>query len=264
MRGATCPCMVAVMSTHTINSARLEDSDLWARAFAALYDPLLWVAERVGMRAHREQLLRHARGVTLELGSGTGLNLPHYPDDVDELILTEPDPAMRTRLEKRLGRSGRSARVLDAPAERLPFADGSIDTVVSTLVLCTVPEPDRALREVSRVLRPDGQLLFLEHVRSESPALASWQDRLVEPWRRFAAGCRCNRATVELIKACELELDRLRAASWQGMPPIIRPLVAGRARPKVQTPVDVSRGPAADLSADAVFTARNARAATVP
>ena len=83
------------------------------------------------------------------------------------------------------------------------------------------------------MLRPGGQLLFLEHVRAESPTLASWQDRLVGPWRRFAEGCHCNRATVELIAECELHIDDVREASWRGMPPIVRPLVAGRARPRV-------------------------------
>jgi len=184
------------------------------------------------MRAHREALLRHARGRTVELGSGTGLNLRHYPDDLDELILTEPVAAMRRRLDRKLGRTKRSARVLGAPAERLPFDDRSVDTVVSTLVLCTVDAPDLALKEIARVLHPGGQLLFIEHVRSESPRLASWQDRLAGPWQRFAEGCRCNRATIELIKASGLEVDELRQESWRAMPRIVRPLVAGRARPK--------------------------------
>jgi SAM-dependent methyltransferase len=204
----------------------------WTRAFAVLYDPFLWVGEQVGMRAGRRDLLRDARGRTVELGSGTGLNLPHYPDDLDELILSEPEVAMRAHLERKLRRSGRSARVIGAAAEGLPFEDGSVDTVVSTLVLCTVDAPDLVLQEIARVLRPDGQLLFIEHVRSESPALASWQDRLVEPWRRFAEGCRCNRATVELIGASDLEVEELRRTSWRGMPPIVTPLVTGRARPK--------------------------------
>ena len=136
---------------------------------------------------------------------------------------------MRVRLEKRLGRSSRRARLVDAGAERLPFADGSVDTVVSTFVLCTVEAPDLALREIARVLRPDGQLLFIEHVRSESPTLAYWQDRLAGPWRRFAQGCRCNRATAELIRTCGLELAHVSGASWRAMPPIVRPLVAGQA-----------------------------------
>jgi SAM-dependent methyltransferase len=166
----------------------------------------------------------------VEIGSGTGLNLPHYPDDLDELVLTEPDAAMRSRLRKGIRRSGRRARVVDAPAHRLPFADGSVDTVVSTFVLCTAEAPDLALREIVRVLRPDGQLLFIEHVRSESPRLARWQDRLARPWCRFARGCRCNRATAELIATFGFELDHRRDASWRGMPPIVRPLIVGRAR----------------------------------
>ncbi|MDO8189242.1 class I SAM-dependent methyltransferase [Conexibacter sp. JD483] len=205
----------------------------WSRVFAAVYDPALWVGERVVMRRQRRELLSAARGRTLELGSGTGLNLPHYPADLDELILTEPDAAMFARLQRAVRRSGRAARLLDAPAERLPLADHSVDTVVSTLVLCTVDAPDVALREIARVLRPDGQLLFIEHVRAESPRLAAWQDRCAEPWRRFAEGCRCNRATVELIRAGgELEVERLHEASWRGMPAIVRPLVAGRACPR--------------------------------
>ncbi len=232
MHGVVTARMVAVMGNVNVEASSGPDPGLWGRAFAGVYDPFLWIGERLGMRAHREELLRHARGRTVELGSGTGLNLEHFPDDLDELILTEPEAAMRTRLARKLGRSGRSARVLGAPAERLPLDDGSVDTVVSTLVLCTVDAPDLALREIVRVLRPDGQLLFVEHVRAESPRLASWQDRLAGPWQRFAEGCRCNRATVELMQACDLEVEQLRQASWRGMPAIVRPLVAGRAHPK--------------------------------
>jgi SAM-dependent methyltransferase len=137
---------------------------------------------------------------------------------------------MRFRLEKRLRGSGRRSRVVEAPAERLPFADGSVDTVVSTLVLCTVESRDLALGEIARVLRPDGRLLFIKHVRSDSPGLARWQDRLVGPWRVFAQGCRCNRATVGLIAANGFELERERQASWRAIPLIVRPLIIGRAR----------------------------------
>lgn len=234
MRSARCPRMVAAMSNVENDATQSSAPGLWAMAFAGLYDPVLWIGERLGMRAHRRELLAHTRGRTVELGSGTGLNLAHYPDDVDELILTEPEVPMRARLERRIGRDGHPARVLDVAAERLPFDDGSVDTVVSTLVLCTVDAPDVALLEIARVLRPDGQLLFVEHVRSESARLASWQDRLAGPWRRFAEGCRCNRATIELMKACEFDVEQLRTASWRGMPAIVRPLVAGRARPRSQ------------------------------
>jgi SAM-dependent methyltransferase len=221
---------VAVMDNGTAQVAPSGGSLAWARAFAVLYDSFVWVGERAGMRGHRKELLGRARGYTVEIGGGTGLNLPHYPDDLDELVVAEPDAAMRSRLEKRLSRSRRRARLVDAPAERLPFADASVDTVVSTLVLCTVDAPDLALQEIARVLRRDGQLLFIEHVRSDSPALAGWQDRLAGPWRRFACGCRCNRAIAQLIVACGLELEAANEASWRAMPPIVRPLVVGRAR----------------------------------
>jgi SAM-dependent methyltransferase len=207
-----------------------ERSTAWARTFAAIYDPFLWAGERAGVRALRKELLTKARGRTVEIGAGTGLNLAHYPDELDELALVEPDPAMRDRLDTALSRRGRRARLVDAPAERLPFADASVDTVVSTFVLCTVDAPDVALSEIARVLRPDGQLLFIEHVRSESPRLARWQDRLAGPWRGFARGCRCNRATAELIANCGLVIDDVHEAPWRAMPPIVRPLVAGRAQ----------------------------------
>jgi SAM-dependent methyltransferase len=222
--------MVAVVINDIPQVTASSGSPAWARTFARLYDPFLWAGERSGLRAHRRELLNRSCGRTLEIGGGTGLNLLHYPESLEELIIVEPDPAMRSHLEKKLNRRGRQARLVDAPAERLPFADGSVDTVVSTMVLCTVDAPDIALREIARVLHPDGQLLFLEHVRSESPTLARWQDRLAGPWSRFARGCRCNRATAELIAACGFEFRQVWSGSWPAMPPIVRPLIAGRAR----------------------------------
>ena len=161
----------------------------WARVSARIYDPFLYLAEVIGVRAARKALVEQATGRVVELGAGTGLNVAHYPPGVRELILAEPEPAMRRRLERRVRRSSREADIVDALAEQLPLADRSVDTVVSTLVLCTVEQPDRALAEIARVLRPGGKLLFIEHVRAESPALAWWQDRLLGPWRRFACGC---------------------------------------------------------------------------
>jgi ubiquinone/menaquinone biosynthesis C-methylase UbiE len=195
---------------------------------ALIYDSTLLAGEVAGMRRARKALLEQATGRVVEVGAGTGLNLPQYPHAVRELVLVEPEPAMRTRLERRVRRSQRQAEIVAASAERLPFADHSVDTVVSTLVLCTVEHPDRALAEIARVLRPGGRLLFIEHVRAESPALAWWQDRLVGPWRRFACGCRCNRATVELMRACGFEVKASKG-TWRAMPPIVRPLMSGRA-----------------------------------
>jgi SAM-dependent methyltransferase len=140
----------------------------------------------------------------------------------------EPEPAMRRRLARRLQRHARVARIVDAPAERLPLADESVHTVVSTLVLCTVDDPESALREIARVLRPAGQLLFIEHVRASSRFLAACQDNLLEPWFRFAGGCRCNRPTVQLMRACGFAVAADQVV-WRGMPRIVHPLVVGRA-----------------------------------
>jgi ubiquinone/menaquinone biosynthesis C-methylase UbiE len=205
-----------------------QSSSSWARIGALVYDPFVWVAELAGMRDNRRALLAQSNGRVLEIGAGTGLNLEHYPDSLQELVLAEPEPAMRQRLNRRIDRGGRQAVVVDAPAEAIPFAAASFDTVVSTLVLCTVTAPDKALGEIARVLRPGGRLLFIEHVRAESPTLAYLQDRLLEPWRRFAGGCRCNRATVELMRACGFHVEA-RESAWRAMPRIVRPLMSGRA-----------------------------------
>jgi len=198
----------------------------WARGFALLYDPFLWAGEVAGMKRRRRALLREARGRVLEIGAGTGLNVPHYPRGLSELILAEPDAAMSRRLVRRA--AGR-ANVITAPAEALPLEDASVDTVVSTFVLCTVEGPEAALREIRRVLRPDGQLLLIEHVRSDVRWRAALQRRLRRPWSGFARGCRCDQATPELLRASGFRTE-LRPARWRGMPAIVAPLVIGTAR----------------------------------
>ena len=191
---------------------------------AFVYDISLALAERRGMAARRGELLASARGRVLELGAGTGLNLRHYPDGVD-LVVSEPDPAMRARLQKRA--EGR-ATVVDAGAERLPFPDDSFDTVVSTLVLCTVADPDAALAEVRRALAPGGRLLLIEHVRADAPRLARRQDRFAGLWHTVAMGCRCNQPTVELLERAGLTLE-LAPSRWRSMPSLVAPLVVGSA-----------------------------------
>lgn len=197
---------------------------------ARVYDPFLWMGEIAGMRHQRQTLLAGARGRVVEIGAGTGLNFAHYPDGIAELVLTEPEPGMRDRLARRLVRCGSVARIVDARAERLPMADASVDTVVSTLALCTVDDPEGALREIARVLRPDGQLLFIEHVRASSRLLAACQDVLFRPWRSFGGGCHCNRQTVELMHASGFAVAA-EEGRWRLMPAIVRPLVVGRATP---------------------------------
>ena len=203
---------------------------VWEHVFSALYDPLLWIAERAGMARRREDLLSHASGRVLELGAGTGLNLDHYPADIDELVLTEPAASMVSKLERRAASSEHGCRVMVAPAEELPFEDDSFDTVVSTLVLCTVDDARPAIDEIARVLKPGGQLLFLEHVRSDSPRLARWQDRLHRPWHAFAAGCNANRPTVELLRESPLRLKTVDSDRWSWMPALVHPLAIGRAQ----------------------------------
>jgi ubiquinone/menaquinone biosynthesis C-methylase UbiE len=203
------------------------------RIFAALYDRMLRGTEDAGLRDMRAELLAGARGRTLELGAGTGLNLAHYTGAVTELVLTEPDPHMarrlRTRLDDESPAPGR-VEVIEAAAERLPFEDQSFDTVVSTLVLCSVESPGGAAAEITRVLKPDGRLLYLEHVRSGDPALARWQDRLERPWGWLGAGCHPNRDTVAQLEATGLVAEPVERDRLPKAPPIVRPLVRGEAR----------------------------------
>lgn len=201
----------------------------WGRGFAAIYDRMLAATEEAGLRDRRRALLAEATGATLELGAGTGLNLDLYPDAVTELVLTEPSEHMARQLRERAGSGARPVEVVEAPAERLPFPDDRFDTVVGTLVLCTVDDPDRALAEVDRVLKPGGRFLFLEHVRSPDPRLARWQDRLHRPWRFVGVGCNCNRDTPRTLEASPLHVDRLDRGELPKSPPITRPLIAGRA-----------------------------------
>jgi ubiquinone/menaquinone biosynthesis C-methylase UbiE len=202
--------------------------DIASRFSAALYDPFFWAAERAGLAERRRALVGQAHGRVLEIGAGTGLNAAHYPHDVD-LTLSEPDEAMAAKLRSRLAALGLRAEVVLAGAEALPFADASFDTVVSTLVLCTVPDQDVALQEVARVLRPGGQLLFMEHVRSDSSRWARWQDRLNRPWRAFAEGCNCNRRTLDTLARSPLRVHAVERAPMRAMVPLIRPLAVGTA-----------------------------------
>lgn len=200
---------------------------LWGKVFAASYDWAMASSERAVLSGHRSALLARVNGVVLEVGGGTGANLPFYGRGVDELVVTEPEEPMARRLEANLAGHSLPARVVRAPAEVLPFEDGSFDAVVSTLVLCTVEDPVKALAEVHRVLRPGGRLVFLEHVRSEDPALARWQDRLHRPWKVLGHGCHCNRATAETIERTGFTFVEIAENRLHKAPPIVRPLIVG-------------------------------------
>jgi ubiquinone/menaquinone biosynthesis C-methylase UbiE len=202
---------------------------LWARCFAAGYDTFMKGTEKAGLAERREQLLAPARGRVLEIGGGTGANLPYYGPEVDELVISEPEELMARRLEKKLPQYERTIQVLHVPAEELPFEDGSFDFVVTTLVLCTVDDPDRALQEARRVLKPGGSLLFLEHVRADDAKLARWQDRLNGFQKRFACGCNCNRATLDTIGKNGFSVAEVEHSRFPKGPPYVRPLIVGSA-----------------------------------
>ena len=201
----------------------------WGRAFTAIYDRAMLATEEAGLHRLRRELLAGAEGRTLEIGAGTGANLDLYPAEVEDLVLTEPDEHMLKKLQAKVAREGRTARVVQAPAESLPFEDASFDTAVVTLALCTVPDPAAALGETARVLRPGGKLLFLEHVRSDEPGLARWQDRLERPWRFLADGCHCNRDTVHAVASARFELERVEQGQLPKAAPLIKPLAWGSA-----------------------------------
>jgi ubiquinone/menaquinone biosynthesis C-methylase UbiE len=201
--------------------------------FARLYDRLTERAERSQLGEMRRSLLAGAEGRVLEIGAGTGSNLPYYTDAVTELVLAEPDPHMAERLRARLEREPpavKNVSVVDAPAEQLPFDDASFDVAIATLVLCTVEDPGRAIAEIRRVLDDDGALIFLEHVRSNNPRLARFQDAFERPWGFFAGGCHPNRPTSAALADAGFWIERLQHTEASKLPVLIRPLICGVAR----------------------------------
>ncbi|HEY1563601.1 MAG TPA: class I SAM-dependent methyltransferase [Gaiellaceae bacterium] len=199
------------------------------RLFAALYDTVGKGSEEAGIREERKQLLAGAEGATVEIGAGTGLNLEHYPETVTRLVLSEPDRHMRRRLGRRLEAAGRTAEIVEASAENLPFADATFDTAVATYVLCSVPDQQTALAEIARVLKPDGRFLFLEHVRSADPKVAKRQDR-IRPLYSKLLGCNPNRDTLAGIETSPLAVESVAHGEVPKAPKIERPMIVGTAR----------------------------------
>jgi ubiquinone/menaquinone biosynthesis C-methylase UbiE len=206
---------------------------LRTRFFALTYDRQMVKVEKAGLRDYRRHLLSPLSGRVLEIGGGTGSNLSLYGAPVTSLTVTEPDPFMLRRLQAHVRERMPTAKVLRAPAEDLPFDDDSFDAVVSTLVLCGVDDQPRALREIHRVLRPGGQLIFFEHVRSSDPKIARLQDRM-NAVNRFVAGCECNRPTLQSIAAAGFDVDAV-AATLEKAPRFLRPAIAGQARVAMAT-----------------------------
>jgi ubiquinone/menaquinone biosynthesis C-methylase UbiE len=203
------------------------------RLFALYYPRLLALAENAGQRETRAALISHARGRTLELGAGSGINLAHYTPEVTELIISEPSPHMLEHLELELTKRPpkcASVKLLRSGAESLPFEDASFDTIVGTYILCTTPDPALVLSEVDRLLRPGGRYLFLEHVHAgEGTLLGRFQDLVELPHRYLAAGCHPNRRTEQLLERSQLEVVRLEHGRQPRALPTVRPRIIGTA-----------------------------------
>ena len=193
------------------------------RWFAAVYDLLSAWSEAHVLGPYRRHIVGEATGHVLEIGAGTGASFPYY-DMAERIVASEPDPFMLARAQRRARAVDRSIALVHCPAENLPFADASFDTVISTLVLCTVEDQNGALSEIRRVLKPGGRLRFIEHVRFDD-ARGHVQDAVLPVWRCVAAGCHPNRRTAEMIQRAGFQIVEMQ----QRVTPLM-PLIVGVAR----------------------------------
>jgi ubiquinone/menaquinone biosynthesis C-methylase UbiE len=193
-----------------------------------IYDSFMRKTEAACLAEWRRSLLAPLTGEVLEVGAGTGANLPHYGADVRRLVLSEPDRHMRGRLAERVGRMTSAPEIVSASVDALAFDSGSFDSVVSTLVLCSVPDLDGALAEIRRVLRPGGRLVFIEHVAAdERPERLRWQERLEPFWVRMTSGCHLTRRSHLAMERAGFELADVRRESMRKALPIVRTSVRG-------------------------------------
>lgn len=197
---------------------------------ASVYNSVMAGAEDACLREWRASLLGGLRGRVLEIGAGTGASIPCYPAAVEQLVLAEPDPHMRRQLQARVAEH-RHIRVIDDAVEQLSEPDASFDAVVSSLVLCSVTTVPRALAEIRRVLRPGGELVFLEHVAAhDNPRRLRWQRRVEPIWRRVAGNCHLTRDTERAILDAGFEIEHIERESVRKVVPLVRPSIRGRAR----------------------------------
>jgi ubiquinone/menaquinone biosynthesis C-methylase UbiE len=190
--------------------------------FARFYERISAASEQRGTAEQRTRALAGLAGRVIELGAGNGLNFAHYPATVTEVVAVEPEDRLRALAEQAAQQSTVDVRVVAAHADDLPFADGTFDAAVASLVLCSVPDPRGALTELRRVLTPTGELRFFEHVRSTKPLRGLAQDMLTPLWSRLGGGCHLNRDTTADIRAAGFtikELDRVIYAPMRFAPP---------------------------------------------
>ena len=203
--------------------------------FARVYARASPALDAQGVAAHRRRILTGLTGDVVEVGAGDGANFPHYPLDVASVVAVEPEPYLRSRAERRAPEAPVPVRVVDGVAEDLPLPDACADAVVVTLVLCSVDDPDAALREAARVLRPGGELRFYEHVAAQTPGLRRVQ-RLVDAtlWPALSGGCRTGRDTVAAVERAGFGVEHLERFMYPpGRTQPASPHVLGRAAPPV-------------------------------
>ena len=181
---------------------------------------------------YRGRVLSAAEGRVLEIGIGSGLNLPFYGRGVDQVIGLEPSPKLLAMARRAESAIARAVELIEGSAESIPLEAATVDTVVTTWTLCSIPDVTRALAEMRRVLRPGGRLLFVEHGRAPEPSVVRWQDRLTPAWRRVGGGCHLNRAIAELIEGAGFAFDRLQTGYMPGGPRTVAFMYEGRARPR--------------------------------
>lgn len=177
--------------------------------FARFYASMSPKAEKRGQAERRRKLLLGLEGRVIEVGAGNGLNFAHYPTEVSDLVAIEPEPYLRERATEAAEAASVPVQVVPALAEELPADDGSFDAGIASLLLCSVADPDRALSELFRVIKPGGELRFYEHVVSDRPSLARFERVATRAvWRRMSGGCHLDRDTTAAIERAGFEIDR--------------------------------------------------------
>jgi len=200
---------------------------------ALIYDKCMKVTEDACLINWRKDLLKDISGSVLEIGAGTGASLELYPNkDNLQITLSEPDKSMRAQLERKMQSGNLSnATVLPCPSENISSEDNSYDYVFASLVCCSVNDVDVSLKEIKRVLKPDGKFIFLEHVAAEIGSnRRKWQNRLSPLWKIFAGNCHLNRETENSIKAAGFVLEDIKRESMRKAMPLVRPTIRGIAR----------------------------------
>jgi ubiquinone/menaquinone biosynthesis C-methylase UbiE len=183
------------------------------------------------LRPYRRRVIGAAEGRVLEIGVGSGLNLPWYGANVMRVIGLDPSPRLLAKARARAGDMADVITFIEGRAEAIPLADASVDTIVTTWTLCSVPNAPAGLAEMRRVLVPAGRLLFVEHGRSPDARVRWWQDRLTPMWKQIGGGCHLNRAISELIEGAGFRMERLETGYMKGPKPMTF-MYEGSARPR--------------------------------